>query len=755
MPRRFSARTGALASAAVATAMVSAAPFKSVAQVEPQSTRHEASPPAASPVDPNVVPRPTIRACRTADPIAIDGRLTERAWALADTATGFTTNLPRVGYPASEKTAVRVLYDERNLYVGMIAYDGEPGGLIVSGLEQDFQTHDSDVFAFSLDTYHDFQNAYLFATNPAGATFDAQVFNDSRDVNQTWEGVVHIETQRTDSGWTAEIAVPFTTLRFARTDGEQLWGINFMRRVRRRNEDGYWAAIDRQYRVHKMSLAGTLAGLSGLRQGRNLTLKPFLSVGRNSGELRADNGGSDVDWGFDVKYGLTQRLTLDATALTDFSQVEVDEEQVNLTRFPLFFPEKRDFFMENAGVFAFGDVAERNYRMGSSPQEFTLFHSRRIGLSEDRQPVPILGGARITGRLGGFTLGLLNVQTRESGEITPDNFTVARVRRTVFGNSDVGLMLIDRQANGSDTTGYYNRAVGVDANLRLLRHMLVHSYVAATDEPHVVGDRSAARLEVAWRDPVWDFSAFVKHVGGSFNPGVGFVKRSGVRQVFATVGAHPQPRVQQIVEFNPYADVTVISDLDWQLETRTLTGGLGVSFVDGGMLNVEYNRQLERLSEPDAVLGVEIGAGEYRFGDAAISYTSSGGRMLSGTVRFSNGGFFDGSKTSLNLTAQLRPSYHLTIDASAQHNEITLSDTAFTADVFGGRVRYAHSTRLFLSALVQYNRSSDELVTNLRFNLIHAPLSDLFLVYTERRDLERGLLLDRVITAKVTRLFSF
>jgi len=711
--------------------------------------------PTSLPIDPNAAPRPTIRAAFTTATIAIDGVLDEPDWQQADSTTSFTLNLPRVGYPASERTVVRVLYDEKRLYIGATMYDSEPDKLTISGLEQDFETHNSDIFGFSLDTYWDRQNAFLFAVNPAGAIFDAQVFNDSRYVNRAWEGVIFRKTTMHDHGWTAEIAIPFTTLRFNRVLEEQTWGVNFIRRVRRKNEDGYWAPIDRQYRVHKMSRAGTLTGLQHLQQGRNLTIKPYVSAARQVGELRIDDYGNDLNAGFDLKYGVTPRLTLDLTAFTDFSQVEVDEEQVNLTRFPLFFPEKRDFFMENAGIFAFGDVTEPNYRTGSSPRDFTLFHSRRIGLSEDRRPVPILLGARLTGRTNGFELGILNTQTQASLGIPPENFAVARVRRSIFGTSDIGLMFINRQVTDSDVPNRYNRSYGVDANVRLLGHMIVSSYLAMTDQSDVTGDSKAAWLQVAWRDPIWDASAFVKHVGATFDPGVGFVRRRAMRQLFTTIGAHPQPAISHIIEVNPYIDVSLVSDLQWALETRTVTAGLGTMFLDGGMLTFEYNNNMERLTDPEIITGVELPPGEYRFADAALSYSSSGGRWISGTVRVARGGFYDGDITSVRGTALLRPDYHLSFDFTLEHNNLTLADSSLTADLLSARVRYALSTSFFASAFVQYNNSANEMVTNLRFNLIHAPLSDVFLVFSERRNTRTHTLLDRVLTAKVTRMFAF
>jgi hypothetical protein len=357
--------------------------------------------------------------------------------------------------------------------------------------------------------------------------------------------------------------------------------------------------------------------------------------------------------------------------------------------------------------------------------------------------------------MGGLEVGVLDVQTRSSDLGPAENFAVARVRRTIFGTSDIGAMFINRTVTSGGLTDIYNRSWGFDANLRLAQYMIVNSYIAATDQPNTPGDKKAAWLQVAWRDPVWDASGFVKHVGESFNPEVGFVRRRGMRQAFATLGAHPQLSVPSIIEVNPYIDVSMLSDLRWSLETRTATGGFGISFIDGGSLNIEYNNWLERLTQPDTIAGVGLEPGEYRYANTAITYASSGARWLSGSVRLNHGGFYDGDITSIAGTGVLRPNHHLLIDISIQHNDLTLSGQSTTADLFAARLRYAYSTQLFASGFVQYNNSSDELVTNVRLNLIHAPLSDIFLVYSERRNLRLNLLLDRVITGKVTRLFAF
>ena len=711
-------------------------------------------------IDPDTVPRPSLEARRTTLPITLDGTLDDEAWALADsTRDVFYQSIPNQGMPSAERTVVRVLYDDERLYVGAIMYDSNPGALVSAGLEQDFSTQDSDIFGFALDTYLDRQNAFLFAVNPAGALFDAQAFNDQQSVNRAWEGEVEVTTSITEFGWVAEIAIPLTTLRFRQADGPQSWGLNFTRRVRRISEDSQWAPIPRQFRIYKMSRAGTLTSLDGLQQGRNLWVKPFLNGVRTDGQ-RANSPGEKLEGGFDLKWGITPQLTLDVTALTDFSQVEVDEQQINLTRFSLFFPEKRDFFLENDGIFSFQDNRVRNFRLGSGPQNFKLFHSRRIGLSAARIPVPIAGGARLTGRVGGYAIGLLNMQTRDDPEHPGENFSVVRLRKNILGSSDVGFMFINREGTGRSAADAYNRTLGADANLRLAGgRMLLNSYLAVTDEPDATGDRTTGAVEVAWRDPVWDASALVKTVGEDFNPGTGFVARRGVRQGFVTVGAHPQPAIPHVRELNPYVDVNLFSDPGWALESREIKPGLGVAFLDSGILTMEYTASYERLAEATPIAGVAVPEGEYDFGAFTTSYQSNLGRKLGGKISVTRGGFFDGDRTSVTGSVTLRPSAHLFVEGTAQRNRLTLAGRAFDANLFGGRVRYAYDTRTFLSAFVQYNESSDQMQTNIRFNLIHAPLSDVFLVYSERRDRhpEPGdaALVDRAITLKVTKLLAF
>ena len=707
------------------------------------------------PLDPEVIPRPTAQAGRAVGPVTVDGILDEAAWASAEVITDFIQSMPDAGYPASEETLVRVLYDDRFLYVGALLLDSHPGEITAQFLNQDFETHDDDVFGVTLDTFLDRRNSFMFLVNPRGAVKDGQTFDNSRTTNLAWEGVIQVETAIHDQGWTVELAIPFTTLRFDPAQGEHSWGINFLRRLRRRNEDSYWAPLDRRSRVHTMALAGTLTGLSNLPHPRNLTVKPFVLTDRASGDLiPVDESDLGFDGGLDLKYGVTPLLTLDLTYRTDFSQVEVDEERVNLTRFSLFFPEKRDFFMENSGIFAFGDQLERNIRMGASPRDFTLFHSRRIGLDQGR-PVPIVAGGRLTGRVGSFDVGVLNMATESADALPRESFSVARVRTTITGGLQIGALIASRDDMGRDVGGY-NRSYGVDANLTLREKLFLHSYLAASDYPDRTGNNRAGRISVAFRDRLWDVSALYREIGDGFNPGMGFVARKGIRHSYGTVGLHPRPPLPWVSEMNPYLEVHYITNLLGALETRTGTLGLGVSFLDGGSLTLSAADKLEVIDEAFPVAGKgEIPVGRYGFHEGSVTYMSNAGRPLAGSVTFSGGGFYQGTRRSVGINGSWRPGPHFGATLGVERNGIDLPGNSFTADVFGAKVDFAGSTRTFLSAFFQYNSASEDRVMNLRFNFIHSPLSDLFLVYSERRNSGSNLLLERNLTLKVTKLLSF
>lgn len=725
----------------------------------PGAARAQAGGPAASAagerVDVDAAPRPVARAVRTSSPIRVDGALDDAAWLQADSIGGFVQSLPRAGAPATEPTVVRFLYDDQALYVGAMMFDSEPEKMVISTLERDFpgeNTRDYDIFGLALDAFHDRKDSFLYLVNPRGALRDGQTFDDSRSANFAWDGVSQVETKLHDWGWSLEMAIPWTSLRFDPTRDEQVFGLNLLRRVRRKNEDSYWAPLDRRDPVHRMSRAGTLVGVSGLPRSRNLAVTPFVVGGAALGTAEAGAPDPTFDAGLDLKYGLTPKLTLDLTYRTDFSQVEVDQEQVNLTRFSLFFPEKRDFFVENSGVFTFGDVSEREYRMGASMRDFTLFHSRRIGL-RDGQQVPIVGGGRLTGRMGEFEVGILDMQTEATADGPAENFAVARVRRGA-GPFQLGGILINRQAIGG--SGDYARSWGVDANGRVLGNMILSSYLAGTHEPGS-DPGIAGRLTAGWRDRLWNVSAMHKRVDEDFDPGAGFIRRRGMNHTYATVGVHPRPRIPFVQEVNPYIEGDYITNARDRLDTRTGTAGLGVTFLDGGTFGIDVTDRFERLDAAFPVGPAVVQPGAYGYREGSVRYGSSAGRPLAAGLSLSGGEFFDGSRRSLGVSAAWRATYRISFDLSADRNEVRLPDERFTADLYGARVRYSHSRSLFGSAFVQYNQALEQMITNFRFNLIHAPLSDLFLVYTDRRtfgDADPDVV-ERMVSVKVTRMMAF
>jgi hypothetical protein len=503
-----------------------------------------------------------------------------------------------------------------------------------------------------------------------------------------------------------------------------------------------------------MSRAGTITDLPRISRGRNLSIKPFVLAGRTTGANIADGeSGNDVDGGLDLKLGVTPRVTLDLTWRTDFSQADVDQEQVNLTRFPVFFPEQRDFFLENSGIFTFGDVNQpASPRTGTSTRDFTLFHSRTIGLRSGR-PVPLFGGARLTGRAVSFEFGVLDGQSEASGGALAENFSAVRVRRNILGNSDVGLLFTNRAATGDDA-GAANQSYGADINMRLAQSLFVNGYLAMTRGP--AAHDGAGRLAVGWRDRLWDASAMYRRIGEDFEPAMGFIRRAGIRQWYGTLGMRPRAGNGVVLEVNPYVEMDYITDGDGRRLTADGVAGFGAIFRDGGTLSLEAHDRRERLEDPFPVRAdVTIPVGDYHFREASASYQASEGRNISGRVGLSGGGYFDGSRVTVEGSVAWQPDYHLTLEAGATHNDVSVQGTDFAADLYTARVKYAFSTRLYAGAFVQYNADADQLVTNARLRFVHAPLSDLFIVFTERRDAAADVVLERFFTLKLTRFVAF
>ncbi|MDA2935586.1 carbohydrate binding family 9 domain-containing protein [Acidobacteria bacterium AH-259-D05] len=616
---------------------------------------------------------------------------------------------------------------------------------MVTDVRRDYRPFEGDHFALLLDTFDDDRNAFVFGTNPRGAKREGQMAGNGESSNFDWDGVWYVKSKINARGWQAEMAIPFKTLRF-REGERQVWGLNLTRKIRRKNEDVHWSPIPRPYRINRVSLAGELDGISRIRQGRNLYIKPYVSMPL----VRREQ--DDVDFvpeaGLDVKYGVTPGFTLDLTVNTDFAQVEADEQQINLTRFSLFFPEKREFFLENASIFEFGKSVRE---WGASGRDVITFFSRRSGIVQG-QLVPILGGARLSGTIAKYRLGLLSMQADEFQGTPSTNFSIARVRRDIFRSSNIGGIFINKQVGG----GRLNRTYGMDTNLKF-DALNISSFVLKTDTSGIRGKDMAGDFSVAWKDRLLDARAEVLSVQENFNPEVGFVPRKGIRKSRGVLTFKPRPgeRIPWIREFRPSVEIDYITDQDNVLETRTVQTGFAIELQNSGVLRFGRESNFERLEGPFRIRSNQsIPVGDYQFEEYSASFSSDRSRMFSGTLRGATGSFWDGDRDSYRVGFRFQPSYQLRADVSWTHDDIDLPSGAFTTNLVNTRLSYSFNTSLFLNALIQYNSTLREIASNIRFNFIYKPLSDLFLVYNERRATS-GEVTERALIAKVTYIFGF
>jgi hypothetical protein len=703
---------------------------------------------------------------RADGPIELDGRLDEPSWSRAPVARNFIQNDPREGAPATFDTEVRLLYDADALYIGVFARDDEPSGIIVNELRKDFNTGSGDSFQVVIDTFKDERNGYQFAVNPAGAKWDAQMANEGRESNSNWDGVWDVGSRIGEDGWYAEIRIPFRTLKFSPA-AQQTWGINFQRRLRRLNENSFWSPIQRIHSLSRVSMAGTVEGMQGIQPGNNLRLKPYVLA--SSSRVGRGSHDGDFDAGLDVKYGLTSGLTWDFTVNTDFSQVEADEQQINLTRFSLFFPEKREFFLENSGVFQFGAGNERGGGGGGGgggrqnpSQDMILFFSRRIGLSEGGQAIPILGGTRLTGRTGAFSIGALNIQQREGAGSPSTNFTALRLRRDVLAQSDIGVLVLNKETAGA----HFNRVVGADANFRFFQNLDLNIAGARTFSPESAmpgeGDDWYTKSSFNYNTNRLAIRGGYQTIGERFNNEMGFVPRRGVNNGELHIGARFRPAWAWtrgwLRETYPHWQIENFARRDGGLESRYMDWHWPITFHDSTFIEVGVNPNVEVIRRPFPInsrRGIEIPPGRYEFNESFVLARTNAAAPLSFNGRYSTGDFYGGYRRGYELGATVRASEHFNVSGNVSFNDIELPQGAFTTTLFTGRVNYFLNTRMFLNALLQYNADARQWSSNVRFNVIHRPLSDFFLVYNERRDSRSGLLIDRALVAKLTYLMAF
>ena len=689
---------------------------------------------------------PTINAGRVEQPPEIDGVVNEAMWDSLAPATGFIQQNPDEGAPSTERTEVRIAFDDSNLYFGIICFDRDPENIVVTQNRRDGSLIDTDSIQILIDAYNDGQNAFVFGTSPTGIEFDAQVTKAGQTrgsaggparaggaggggaqragaaaFNLNWDGVWRVRSQVTERGWESEVVIPFRTLRY-RPGADQTWGLNFSRNIRRRNELSFWSPVSRAFEFTQIEIAGKLRGIEA-KSHRNLKLLPYVISGFSQ-DFRLAEGRTErkFNGGLDLKYSLTPGLTLDGTLNTDFAQVEVDDVQINLTRFDLFFPEKRPFFLENSGFFEFG-----------TPREVEIFFSRRIGLDENRLQVPIDAGARVSGKMGKYQVGLLNMQTRDiEGRAPANNYAVGRVSRELPNRSSIGVIAVNRQTAGSfEGVREYNRTFGADANIGIGKYGNWFNYIAGTQSPGLEGSSHAYSSRFDYDDATHRISVSYLEVGENFNPEVGFVRRVRFRKPSASYRYTYYPTKGAWRTIEPHAFVQ-----NWYtLGTNEKESGFEHYHFDsrlqnGGRLGLAYNRNFELLRRPFAVFpGVKVPVGAYQFGETIANFQSDPSAVAFGGGSVAKGSFYSGDITALSLTGGVRKGQNLTWTLTWARNMIDLPVGAFNTDLASLRFNWSITPKSYFQTLSQFSNRTNQLSHNLRLGLLSTSSTGLFIVY--------------------------
>jgi hypothetical protein len=730
------------------------------ADASAQGDTAEGSP--LTPVPPATIARDgsggvTVRTQRVVTPLVLDGRLDERVYADVPPMSGFIQIEPQIGARALDQTEVWLFFDDTQVYVTIRALDSTPDQIVATEGRRDNTTilNGNDMVGFSFDTFYDRRNALIFIVNPLGAKIDAQATNESQ-VNRDWNPVWEVETGRFENGWIMEAAIPFKSLQYG-SGRSQLWGLNVVRGKTSTNEISFLTpmpAARGRVGIIQASLAATVVGLEVPDDSRNLDIKPYVTSNLTT-DVGADVNALDGDIGLDVKYALTEGLTGDLTFNTDFAQVEADQQQINLTRFSLFFPEKRDFFLENQGTFAFGGVGVTG-RGGEAP---ILFYSRRIGL-DGGTAVPIRVGGRVTGRVGRYSLGVLNIQTDDvspSGLAT--NFSVLRLKRDILRRSSVGLLLTGRSVDLRG--GGANLTYGLDGTFGFFDNLTVNTYWARTRTDGVSDDETSYRAQVNYNGDRYGVQTEHLRVGDNFNPEVGFVRRDDLRRTFGEFRFSPRlQRSASIRRLSWTGSVNYIENGAGLVETRERIGEFAVEFQNGDRFSLEHTGSYEFLSRRFRIApGISLPKGGYHFDDVAVRFNLGQQRPVRANLSVSHGSFYSGNKTTLTASqGRVRLTDQISVEPTYSLNRVSLREGDFTTHLLGTSATYTITPRMFISALVQYNSGNDTMATNARLRWEYRPGSEFFVVYNEQRETRiSGFphLVNRTVIVKVNNLLRF
>ncbi len=663
---------------------------------------------------------PELRAVSISEPIILDGRLDEPAWQTAPVASDFRQREPDEGERASQSTEVRVLYTRLRLYIGVTCHDSDPSAIVVTRFNRDSNLDADDRVTLLFDTFLDHRNAFKFQTNSVGTRVDELIGDEGESRNRDWNGIWNVKTNQTPTGWTAEFEIPFQTLSFA--PGQSTWGFNIQRIIKRNTEETVWTGYRQNLDFNRVSVAGRLTGLHDISQGLGLDFSPFLTT-----EVRRD--AASFKPGFDLFYKLTPGLTLSLTMNTDFSETEVDDAQVNLTRFSLFFPEKRQFFLEDAPNFSVDGLTPT-----SGPLVIIPFFSRRIGISDDGKTVDLIGGGKLSGRIGKYRLGILSVQAQERDPIPGENFSVIRIKRDLGEHASIGMIATRRTPENGAATGLYGndflykttKLLG-DKNLTF-SSFFEKSFIPGTNKNWAWGS------QISLPNDIWSLFGTYREVQRDFDATMGFVPRKGIRRFGWFLRAAPRPKRWKTRQISCAFDGNYITDQDTnKLLTRNIVFPCDWRFDSGDILSFRTWEQFERLSDDFEISdGVTLGPDGYTFRRYLVRAETADKRKVSARLTYVWGDFYSGERDSWEAQLNFQPGPRLFLSTEYRQNDVRLPEGNFVVRLFRVRLDLALNPNLSWFTLVQYDTVSDVLGLNTRIRWIIEPGNDLFLVFNQR-----------------------
>src|SRR6266581_675931 len=652
----------------------------------------------------------------------LDGTLAAPLWQSARVVTDFRQREPSEAEPGTEKTEVRILYTRHAVYFGIHCYDSEPSRIVATELRRDVTQDLDDYFEILIDSNHDRRGAYVFQINPLGTQIDGLIVeeqgnNNGGDFDSGWDGVWISEARITPDGWTATVEIPFTTLNFTKSK-DVIWGLNFKRFIRRKNEEDLWSAYRRTFGIAKVSRAGELTGITDIGAGRLFIVKPYGLVQYD--KQSDSNARFPLTGGLDVKYGLRSNLVLNLTGNTDFADTDVDQEQFNLTPFKIFIPEKRQFFLENAGIF--------NFNLGDQDQ---MFFSRQIGIDPiTGQQVPINAGAKLTGTFGRLALGLMEVDTRSSGPNPYANYAVARLKESLWGGSYVGAMGIDKRS-GNVLDGY-NQTGGADTRLVFYKDFVVDAHLAGTKSPGISSGATDVGASLNYKSNWLDGAVARRKIGPNFNPEVGFIERTDSNQEYAELTFKVRPKLAGIRELQFEGFVFHSPDTHDVVQTQEWQGTFRGEFHSGAYTDDDIADVFtQRITTPlNIYKNVFIPNGLYHFARHQLTYGSRQDRRFTCNFFERFGGYYGGSLNEFRVRANYRPTAKFSVSGSQTWNRFRLPQGNFSVDLASLQGNYSFSRFLTFSSTLQLDTANTQAVSaNLRLRYNYRPDSDLFVIY--------------------------